>query len=96
MPVVVIGNVYVGGTGKTPMVIATVEDCARGFNPGVVSRGYGAKIGPEPRVGQGAALAASAFGDEPALIARASGAPVSVHPARWLPRRCCARIPTWT
>ena len=52
MPVVVIGNVY-GGTGKTPMVIATVEGLrARGFNPGVVSRGYGAKIGPEPRVGQ--------------------------------------------
>ena len=85
VPVVVIGNVYVGGTGKTPMVIATVEGLrARGFNPGVVSRGYGAKIGPEPRVGHGAALAASAFGDEPALIARASGAPVSVHPKRAL------------
>ena len=98
MPVVVIGNVYVGGTGKTPMVIATVEGLrARGFNPGVVSRGYGAKIGPEPRVGHGAALAASAFGDEPALIARASARRSRCIPsARWLPRRCCARIPTWT
>ena len=91
MPVVVIGNVYVGGTGKTPMVIATVEGRARGFNPGVVSRGYGAKIGPEPRVGQGAALAASAFGDEPALIARASGAPVSVHPKRALAAQALLR-----
>lgn len=92
VPVVVIGNVYVGGTGKTPMVIATVEGLrARGFNPGVVSRGYGAKIGPEPRVGHGAALAASAFGDEPALIARASGAPVSVHPKRALAAQALLR-----
>ena len=57
----------------------------------MVSRGYGAKIGPEPRVGQGAALAASAFGDEPALIARASGAPVSVHPKRALAAQALLR-----
>jgi tetraacyldisaccharide 4'-kinase len=84
VPVVVIGNVYVGGTGKTPMVIATVEGLrARGYTPGVVSRGYGARIGPEARVGTGA-LEAARYGDEPALIARATGAPVSVHPKRAL------------
>ncbi|SIT29362.1 tetraacyldisaccharide 4'-kinase [Achromobacter sp. MFA1 R4] len=84
VPVVVIGNIYVGGTGKTPMVIATVEGLrARGYTPGVVSRGYGVKVGPHPRVGLGE-LEAARFGDEPALIARATGAPVSIHPKRAL------------
>lgn len=84
VPVVVVGNVYVGGTGKTPMVIATVQGLrARGYTPGVVSRGYGVKIGPHARVGVGA-LEADRYGDEPALIARATGAPVSVHPKRAL------------
>ncbi|WP_088159315.1 tetraacyldisaccharide 4'-kinase [Achromobacter xylosoxidans] len=84
VPVVVIGNVYVGGTGKTPMVIATVEALrSRGYTPGVVSRGYGVKVGPHARVGLGQ-LEAARFGDEPALIARATGAPVAVHPKRAL------------
>lgn len=91
VPVVVIGNIYVGGTGKTPMVIATVENLrARGWTPGVVSRGYGVKVGPQARVGQGS-LAADAFGDEPALIARATGAPVSVHPRRALAAQALLR-----
>ncbi len=82
VPVVVVGNVYVGGTGKTPMVIATVEALrARGYTPGVVSRGYGVKVGAQARVGLGQ-LEAARYGDEPALIARATGAPVAVHPKR--------------
>ncbi|NMW24147.1 tetraacyldisaccharide 4'-kinase, partial [Rhodanobacter denitrificans] len=41
-PVVVIGNISVGGTGKTPLTIAVVAALrARGYRPGVVSRGYG-------------------------------------------------------
>jgi tetraacyldisaccharide 4'-kinase len=84
VPVVVVGNIYVGGTGKTPVVIATVQALrARGFTPGVVSRGYGVKVGPQARVGVGA-LEPARFGDEPALIARATDAPVSVHPKRAL------------
>lgn len=82
VPVVVVGNIYVGGTGKTPVVIALVEGLrARGLTPGVVSRGYGVKIAGAPRVGQGR-LDAAAFGDEPALIAAATGAPIAVHPRR--------------
>lgn len=66
------------------MVIATVEGLrARGYTPGVVSRGYGVKLGPQARVGQGE-LDAARFGDEPALIARVTGAPISVHPRRAL------------
>ncbi|CAM4194841.1 Tetraacyldisaccharide 4'-kinase [Bordetella tumbae] len=84
VPVVVIGNIYVGGTGKTPVVIATVQALReRGWTPGVVSRGYGVKIGPQARVGRGE-LNPADFGDEPALIAHTSGAPVAVHPRRAL------------
>lgn len=91
VPVVVIGNIYVGGTGKTPMVIATVEALrARGYTPGVVSRGYGVKLGPQARVGQGT-LEAAQFGDEPALIARATGAPVAIHPRRALAAQALLR-----
>ncbi|MDQ2151560.1 tetraacyldisaccharide 4'-kinase [Alcaligenaceae bacterium C4P045] len=84
VPVVVIGNIYVGGTGKTPAVIATVEALrARGWRPGVVSRGYGVAIGPTARVAQGTPEAAQ-VGDEPALIARVTRVPIAVHPRRVL------------
>ena len=42
VPVVVVGNIYVGGTGKTPVTIALVRELqARGWHPGVISRGFG-------------------------------------------------------
>lgn len=82
IPVVVVGNIYVGGTGKTPVVIALLRALqSKGWHPGVVSRGYGVKVGDRARTGQGD-LDAGQFGDEPALIARTAGVPVSVHPDR--------------
>ena len=76
VPVVVVGNLTAGGTGKTPLTLALVDALtARGWRPGVVSRGYGgmqrepALLGDDPDPTQ--------FGDEPCLI-RASGAPVAV------------------
>ena len=87
VPVVVVGNLYVGGTGKTPVVMTIVQALAEsGLRPGVISRGYGVRIDAEARVGQGT-LDAGIFGDEPALIARQTGCPVAVHPRRRLAAR---------
>jgi len=84
VPVVVVGNLYVGGTGKTPVVMAVVQALvAQGYQPGVISRGYGVQIDATPRVGQGR-LDAHVFGDEPALIALQTGCAVAVHPRRRL------------
>lgn len=82
-PVIVVGNLSVGGTGKTPVVIALVRALAeRGLRCGVVTRGYGARshrgvllleasaggVQPDPAL----------YGDEPALISGATGVPVAV------------------
>ncbi|MSQ21469.1 MAG: tetraacyldisaccharide 4'-kinase [Betaproteobacteria bacterium] len=75
VPVIVIGNFFIGGTGKTPLVVALVEALRRaGFSPGVVSRGYGstARAPRAVRAGDDAA----AVGDEPLLIAERTGLPV--------------------
>lgn len=83
MPVVVVGNVTVGGTGKTPAVIALAHALAEaGLRPGVVSRGYGVKLTHPRRVKPTAR--AEEVGDEPLLIARATDVPVWVFPDRAL------------
>jgi tetraacyldisaccharide 4'-kinase len=77
VPVVVVGNITVGGTGKTPLVIALIEALrARGRKPGVISRGYG--VAATAASVLDAASDAAQFGDEPVLIQRVSGAPVAV------------------
>ena len=81
VPVIVVGNVIVGGAGKTPATIAIVRHLqSMGWRPGVVSRGHGrrgdAVLAVDP---QGSA---SDSGDEPLLIGRATGAPVFVARAR--------------
>ncbi len=82
VPVVVVGNVTVGGTGKTPTVIALVEALrGAGFQPGVVSRGYGAKVA-QPTSAKASSLPEH-VGDEPLLIARRTHAPVFVCRTGW-------------
>ena len=81
VPVVVVGNVVVGGAGKTPTVIALVKHLQnKGWTPGVVSRGYGRHSSAVLAVHPDTPPAAS--GDEPALIQRATGVPVWVAPRR--------------
>ena len=77
IPVIVVGNVTVGGTGKTPLVIWIAEFLAKnGWTPGVISRGYGGKA-DEPRAVTLSADPAE-VGDEPVLISRRAGCPVWV------------------
>ena len=81
-PVVVVGNVTAGGTGKTPVVVWLVEALrARGLSPGIVSRGYGgSKPGTSMRVDYDSD--ASIAGDEPVLLARRAGCPVAIDSNR--------------
>ena len=75
VPVIVIGNFFVGGTGKTPLVIALVDALRHaGYSPGVVSRAYGGTA-QEPRAVR-ADDEAAAVGDEPLLIAQRTSVPV--------------------
>jgi tetraacyldisaccharide 4'-kinase len=77
VPVIVVGNITVGGTGKTPLVIALVEALrVRGRKAGVVSRGYGGNA-DAPRL-LDAFSSAEQCGDEPVLIRQATAAPVAV------------------
>lgn len=77
VPVVVVGNLIVGGAGKTPTVIALLERLrALGFHPGVISRGYGREGRETHEVDRGAS--AASCGDEPLLIHLRTGAPVVV------------------
>ena len=81
-PVVVVGNITVGGTGKTPIVIALVEGLQKqGLHPGVVSRGYGASA-PESPLIVTSSCEAGLCGDEPLLIVRRTGCPCVISPSR--------------
>jgi tetraacyldisaccharide 4'-kinase len=79
VPVLVVGNLVVGGAGKTPAVIALVQAFqAAGRKPGVISRGHGREgSGDGPRAVK-AGDPAQAVGDEPLLIQRRTGVPVWV------------------
>jgi len=76
-PVVVVGNLSVGGTGKTPLVCWLVAHLSeRGYKPGIVTRGYGGSAGDVRRIG--AADDPSVVGDESIVLARRTGAPVAI------------------
>ncbi|WLH66506.1 tetraacyldisaccharide 4'-kinase [Pseudomonas sp. FP2309] len=82
VPVVVVGNITVGGTGKTPLILWLIDHCRRsGLKVGVVSRGYGAKPPAFPwRVE--ASHSAEVAGDEPLLIVQRCGVPLMIDPDR--------------
>jgi tetraacyldisaccharide 4'-kinase len=76
-PVIVVGNLTVGGTGKTPLVCWLVAHLAeRGYKPGVVTRGFGGSARDVRRIS--AADDPLVVGDEAVLLARRTGAPVAV------------------
>lgn len=82
VPVIIIGNITVGGTGKTPLVIHLVEFFkSRGYKPGVISRGYGGEskkysllVTSKSKVKE--------VGDEALLISRRTQCPVVVGPKK--------------
>ena len=77
VPLVVVGNLTAGGSGKTPLVIALVEAlCARGFRPAIVSRGYGGSQRAAALLGD--TVDPARYGDEPSLMRRRTGVPVAV------------------
>lgn len=79
VPVIVVGNISVGGVGKTPLVIYLAQQLkAAGYTPGILSRGYGGQHTGEVMPDSPPEL----FGDEPVLIARRSGCPVWVDASR--------------
>ncbi|WP_430462403.1 tetraacyldisaccharide 4'-kinase [Thalassolituus sp. LLYu03] len=81
IPVVVVGNITVGGTGKTPLITYLVARArALGFNPAIVSRGYGGN-GQYPLLVNDE-TPVSACGDEPKLLASRLNCPVAVDPQR--------------
>ncbi|KQQ86730.1 tetraacyldisaccharide 4'-kinase [Massilia sp. Leaf139] len=82
VPVIVVGNIFIGGTGKTPLTIWLAQALVQaGFKPGVISRGHGAE-GEAPRA---VTLDSDTreVGDEPLLIARRAGVPVVVARERF-------------
>jgi tetraacyldisaccharide 4'-kinase len=82
VPVLVVGNISVGGSGKSPLVIWLAQRLSeRGFRVGILSRGYGGKGTTWPCAVQPDSDPAL-VGDEPVMIAQASGCPLFVGPDR--------------
>ena len=81
-PIIVVGNISIGGTGKTPLIIHLANYLRnQGFSPGIVSRGYGGQASSYPhyvKLDDDPNYA----GDEPLLIARRTGCPVVLDPDR--------------
>jgi len=82
VPVVVVGNITVGGTGKTPLVIWLAELLKKaGYHPGIISRGYGGIASSWPQQVREDSDA-RVVGDEAKILARRSNCPVAVGPIR--------------
>ena len=77
VPVIVVGNIFVGGTGKTPLVIWIIQLLQeQGWKPAVISRGYGSSTQQARAVEKNSH--ANEVGDEPLLIAKRTGVPVFI------------------
>lgn len=82
VPVIIVGNITVGGTGKTPLVIWLIEQLKhKGLKVAVVSRGYGSQSVYYPRLIEDN-TAAKEGGDEPVLIYQRTGVPVAISSNR--------------
>lgn len=82
VPVIIVGNITVGGTGKTPLLIWLAERLkAEGYTPGIISRGYGGQAKDWPQWVD-ANSRAEQVGDEAVLIARQTGCPMAVGALR--------------
>ncbi len=82
VPLIVVGNISVGGTGKTPLVLYLCEQLAlAGWKPGIISRGYKSEATTFPFQIE-PSTPVSLAGDEPALLAQRSGCPVVIAPDR--------------
>jgi tetraacyldisaccharide 4'-kinase len=82
VPVIVVGNLTVGGTGKTPVTLWLVNLLKQhGYRPGIISRGYGGKKHSHPLI-IGPDTTPEEAGDEPVLISSRSYCPVCIHPRR--------------
>ena len=90
VPIIIVGNLRVGGTGKTPIVIALAEQLrSRGFYPGIISRGYGGSSHSKQSnpIEVSSTSDPAVVGDEPVLMAQRTqdAIPIWVCPAR---RKC--------
>ena len=82
VPVIVVGNITVGGSGKTPLVLWLAEYLRQhGYRPGLISRGYGGQATHWPQ-SVSAESDPREVGDEALLLARRSGCPMVVGPDR--------------
>ncbi|MGD2118365.1 MAG: tetraacyldisaccharide 4'-kinase [Chromatiales bacterium] len=83
VPVVVVGNITAGGSGKTPLVVWLAKYLkAKGYRPGIVSRGYGGRASQWPQQVR-ADSDTVVVGDEAILLARRTGCPMAVGPDRY-------------
>lgn len=82
VPVIIVGNISIGGTGKTPVVIYLAQ-CLKnaGYKPGIITRGYGGKSTEWPQA-VGKDSEASEVGDEPVLMAACTAVPIVAGPDR--------------
>ncbi|MGB1310255.1 MAG: tetraacyldisaccharide 4'-kinase [Leucothrix sp.] len=82
VPIIVVGNISVGGTGKTPLVIYLCDLLIRaGYSPGIITRGYGGRATSWPVAVESSSCPAD-VGDEPVLMAQRTAVPVVAGPNR--------------